>query len=829
MASTKFPYSGLSENQLAQSRAQYGYNRVEEPRTNKIVEFLKSVWDEPMVMLLVVASTLYFILGETTEGTFLAVATLLVFSISYWQEQRSRKALEALEKLSRPNSKVIRDGVETEIPGDEVAVGDLLIVEEGSVIAADGDIIQANDFSVNESALTGESVAVDKNVDTENRSVYQGTFVVSGSAIVEVRHIGAHTELGRIGARLKEVKTEKSPLQLQIQRFVKRMALTGIAIFLLICIVRIAVTGLFIQSLLEALTIAMSILPEEIPVAFAAFMALGAWRLGQLGIIVKQSATVETLGSASVICVDKTGTLTRNEMAVHRVYVHETRKTVDRTGISQAAEVITMAMWASEPQPFDTMEQEIHRIYGAITAHDQRSEFSLVHEYPLGGRPPLMTHVFQNNQAQRIIAAKGAPEAIVRQSVLSDREKEEVLRALDALTAQGYRVLGVGQVTNTDVLPEKQESFSFRFLGFVAFFDPPKDNVQSVLKKFYEAGVSVRIITGDNERTTAVIAREIGFRGGDHTITGDELMKLPADQFDILVRKTYIFARMFPEAKLRIIESLKRQGFVVGMTGDGINDGPALKAAHIGIAMGKGTEVAKDAAALVLNDDNLEKMVDAIAMGRKIYNNLKKGIQYIIAVHTPIILIVFVPLTLGWMYGSLLTPVHVIFLELVMGPTCSVVFENEPLEANLMRLKPRSPGVSLFSLKELLICLIQGLAITVGLIVIYQYAASQLYATGEARAMIFITLMAANIFLTLVNRSYHYSVFRTMRNHNPLVPLVIGISIALIAVVFAVPALRDLFDVSVLAFRDIVWCIATAAITVLWIEVVKFFRARKTI
>lgn len=828
MASTKFPYPGLSESQLAQSRAQYGYNRVEELKPNRIVEFLKSVWDEPMVMLLVVASTLYFILGETTEGSFLAVATLLVFSISYWQEQRSRKALDALKKLSRPNSKVIRDGVETEIPGDEVAVGDLLIAEEGSLIAADGDIIQSNDFSVNESALTGESVAVEKSVDTDNRSVYQGTFVVSGSAIIEVRHIGVHTALGRIGSSLKEVKAEKSPLQMQIQSFVKRMALTGIAIFLLICVVRIAVTGLVIQSLLEALTIAMSIIPEEIPVAFATFMALGAWRLGQLGIIVKKSTTVETLGSASVICVDKTGTLTKNEMVVHRVYVHETRKTVDRNAMSHAAEVITMAMWASETQPFDTMEQEIHRIYGATTAHDQRTEFSLVHEYPLGGRPPMMTHVFQNSQKQRIIAAKGAPEAIVRQSVLSDNDKAEVLRALDVLTAQGYRVLGVGQVMNTDVLPEKQEAFSFRFLGFIAFFDPPKENVRSVLEKFYEAGVSVRIITGDNERTTAVVAREIGFRGGDHTIIGEELVKLSGDKFDDVVRSTYIFARMFPEAKLKIIESLKRQGFVVGMTGDGINDGPALKAAHIGIAMGKGTEVAKDAAALVLNDDNLEKMVDAIAMGRKIYNNLKKGIQYIIAVHTPIILIVFVPLTLGWMYGSLLTPVHVIFLELIMGPTCSVVYENEPLESNLMQLKPRSPGISLFSLKELLICLIQGLAITVGLFAVYQYAASQHYAAGEARAMIFITLMTANIFLTLVNRSYHYSLFRTIRNPNPLVPLVIGVSLSLVGVVFAVPAMRNLFDVSVLPFKDVAWCVATAAITVLWIEVVKLFRARKT-
>ena len=440
----------------------------------------------------------------------------------------------------------------------------------------------------------------------------------------------------------------------------------------------------------------------------------------------------------------------------------------------------------------------------------------------------MMTHVFENIYGNRIIAAKGAPEAIMAVSGLNKAETILVEDAVKALAKEGYRVLGVGETSfEGSDFPAEQQSLKFKFRGLVAFYDPPKKNIHSVLESFYTAGISVKIVTGDNAATTAAIARQIGFIGYDKTITGDELMKLDDDELKEKVINTQIFTRMFPDAKLRIINALKANNEIVAMTGDGVNDGPALKAAHIGIAMGKkGTEIAKQAASLILVEDDLSKMVDAVAMGRKIYSNLKKAIRYIISIHIPIILTVFVPLALGWIYPNIFSPIHIIFLELIMGPTCSIIYENEPMEKNTMQQKPRAFSTTFFNWKELATSIVQGLMITAGTLITYQLAVSSGYSETLTRAMVFTVLITANIFLTLVNRSFYYSVFSTIRYKNNMVLIIVGITLLVAGLLLYLEPLADFFLFEKLNLLQLITCVAIGLVSVIWFEGVKWWKRR---
>lgn len=833
MSVDNFNIKGLTDEQVLESRKKYGYNKLEYKKENGFIDALKSLVKEPMVLLLFVAASIYFVSGNIGDGIFLALAIVLVGSISLFQDSRSRNALQRLKIFYQPNCKIIRNSTVSEIKSEDLVVGDSLIVEEGAIITADGIIIHSNDFSVNESLLTGESFPVYKDSAKEDNLIYSGTTVVSGLAIATITKIGNVTELGKIGKSLESIKEEKTPLELQISNFIKKMVFSGTIVFLIVWAINYIQSYNVLDGLLKALTLAMSILPEEIPIAFVTFMALGAWRLMKMGIVVKQMKTVETLGSATVICIDKTGTITENKMSLAKVYAlnSNTISNPDHSLNTDEKKLLRLSMWASEPIPFDPMEVALHNAYTKLIDVDERANYHMIHEYPLGGKPPMMTHVFENDMGIRTIAAKGAPEALMNVSDLSTKEKQQIENVIESLSNDGYRVLGVGNSSfvGSD-FPDIQQDFRFEFNGLIAFYDPPKKNIQKVLEDFYSAGISIKIITGDNATTTAAIAKQIGFKGHEMSLTGDELMKLQDIELQKKVITTHIYTRMFPEAKLKIINALKAKNEIVAMTGDGVNDGPALKAAHIGIAMGKkGTEIAKQAASLILLEDDLSKMVDAIAMGRKIYANLKKAIQYIISIHIPIILVVFIPLALGWIYPNIFSPVHVILLELIMGPTCSIIYENEPLEKNTMIQKPRQFTTSFFNWKELTTSIIQGLAITVGALIIYQYAVFHGFSESITRTMVFTVLITANIFLTLVNRSFYYSIFATLRYKNNLVLLIILITITISVLLLFVKPVTRFFQFDTLNLSQLFISIGTGFLFVIWYEIIKLQKRIKDI
>lgn len=825
-----FPFQGLSNSEVVSRQKK---KSKAEPSQSEFLIILKETVLEPVFILLIASAAIYLLLGEYSEAIFLLSAVLLVSTISFFQTFRSRKALSLLEVLTAEKTKVIRDGEIKEIKSEEIVNGDFLISDEGSLIAADGTIVHCNDFAVNESALTGESFSVTKSTEKGNNEVFQGTLAVSGLAVYEVSASGSESRVAQLAALSKTIKTEKAPLYKQILSFVKSMTLIGLFCFLLVLGINFYQSGKFLESMLSALTLAMSILPEEIPVAFTTFMALGAWKLSQTGILVKELNTVETLGASTVICIDKTGTITENRMELVAIYSFKTNKTLNNQDIRAQKllpKVIEFGMWASEPVPFDPMEIALHDIYKQLASKDDRPAYSMVHEYPLGGKPPMMTHIFENQEGKRIIASKGAVEQILLVSGLNDTEKENINQKVREFALQGYRVLGVANSDfSGDKFPKNQQDFSFTFLGLLAFYDPPKKNIENVFKQFYQAGIAVKIITGDNALTTSAIAKQCGFRDAENTLDGEDLIHMSDEELLKVADKINIYTRMFPEAKLKIIEILKQKGHVVAMTGDGVNDSLALKSAHIGIAMGKkGSEVARQAASLVLIDDDLSHMVEAIAIGRRIYENLKKAIQYIISIHIPIILIVTIPLILFWKYTNIFSPVHVIFLELIMGPTCSIIFENEPIEANSMNKAPRQLSSSFFSLTELSLSIIQGLAITAACLGLGYFYMEKGNSIAEVRTIIYSTLILSNIFLTLANRSFYYSVLTTMRYKNALIPLILSVSLLILLLSIYYPPLQNIFQFVQLQFSTLMNCLITAFIGAMWIELFKFIKRRKS-
>ncbi|MBP6828196.1 MAG: HAD-IC family P-type ATPase, partial [Saprospiraceae bacterium] len=708
--------TGLSPAEVTESRNRHGSNQLYVRPKRHLWHMLKEVVTEPIFLLLVLACSLYFAIGDLSEAWLMVASVVFVILIEIVQEFRSEKALSALREFSQPRAVVIREGRRMEVPVEEIVVGDLVAMSEGERVAADGVLVQQSDLSVDEAILTGESLPVNKTVSEGENLLYQGTTVASGLGVAHIRSVGAQTEFGKLGKSIESIESDPTPLQRQISRFVKQMLIAGLVAFLVVFGINYFYADSFLSALLFSLAFALALVPEEIPVAFTTFMALGAYRMTKQQVLVKQPKTVESLGAATVICLDKTGTITENRMSVAEV-----------SDFSGRGRTLEYAMWASEPLPFDAMEKAIHEAYEKETTADIRAAFNMVHEYPLSGVPPMMTHVYQNTAGERIIATKGAVERVVRVCKLTPAEQEKVMKQTMDMAGKGFRVLGVASASHDgEPYPAEQDDFLWHFEGLVALYDPPKKNIRQVIGQFYDAHISVKMITGDYPETALNIARESGIRVDAPALTGEAVMEMPPAQLQEASARTTVFARMFPDAKLRVVEALKANGEVVAMTGDGVNDGPALKAAQVGIAMGlRGTEIAKGAASMVLLDDDLAHMVKAVKTGRRIYNNLRKAIRYIISIHLPIVLVVLLPLLFGWPYLHMLMPIHVIFLELIMDPTCAVAFENEPAEANVLHKPPRTTSKNLFSWPELSMSLVQGLAITAGIFAMYHYAVGQ--------------------------------------------------------------------------------------------------------
>jgi len=814
---------GLSNQEVPYLQKQYGKNIFSTGKQHRFFHIIKDIFREPMFIMLVVACSLYFILGQIGEGIMMAVAMAIVTAISLYQEVKSSRALESLKQFTEPRITVIREGIEQLISNDELVPGDIMMIEEGMKIPADAIVLQSNDLSLNESIITGESLPVEKNERSDNNILFQGTTINSGQCIAQVTATGNNTALGKIGKAVTGYAAPKTLLQLQINKFVRRLALFGLIAFVIIMVVNYLHYHEFVTSLLFALTLAMSAAPEEIPVAFSSFMALGAYKMSKLGIISRQPQVIQNLGAVTVLCLDKTGTITENKMQVKTIYNYKTDSLIDIENkmVSQIQNVLLYAVLASESSPFDPMEKAIWETYFQNNGKEH-DDLKMIYEYPLEGKPPMMTHIYQGEN--KIIAAgKGGAERILTVCKIDEATAKKIFRIVQDLASKGYRVLGVASaIHGNTTMPDKQDDFNWQFEGLVALYDPPKRNINNVLKKIYDAKINVKLITGDYVETAINIGSQAGILNPLECYTGNEVMNMKEDELLRAVTKTNIFARMFPDAKLKVIDALKANGEIVAMTGDGVNDGPALKSADIGIAMGKkGTETAKQASDLVLTDDNLEKIVTAISEGRKIYNNLVKAVRYIISIHIPIILTAALPVILGWTYPNIFTPIHVIFLELIMGPTCSIFFEKEPVEENIMLVAPRSRRAGLFATDELLISIVLGLTITAGVLALYYIFMNNGHSIEETRTMVFTTLILSNIFLTFSGRSFTQTMYYTNKYKNSLVPVILIVSVIFLLVLHFVYPVRNLFQLTSITFLEFLVCFGTAFVSVMWFEVYK--------
>jgi Ca2+-transporting ATPase len=813
---------GLSENEIPRLIEQYGKNSYQPEKPGRLGHILAGIIREPMFILLAIACAIYFILGQPTEGFMMAVAICFVTAVSLFQEARSTRALQALKQYTEPKVTVIRGGITKNISPVELVPGDLVILEEGNKVPADATILQENDLSVNESIITGESLPVEKHDATGHNLIYQGTTINSGKCYASITATGNNTILGKLGKTVDAIAVPKTELQKQINRFVRQLAIFGISAFLLIWIINYLKIGLPVQSLLFALTLAMAAVPEEIPVAFSSFMALGAWQMSRLGIITRQPQIIENLGAVNVICLDKTGTITENKMSLKSIYDFDKNSLIEAGEALKNSEVLRFALLASEQEPFDAMEKAIEEAYRIYHGRFHEDLPLKVYEYPLQGTPPMMTHVFADKEGY-LVAGKGAPERIIEICKLKDNAAERVIQHARVQAQKGYRVIGIASGIHTAMeFPASQDAFNWKFEGLLCLYDPPRQNMSHVLNQFYNAHIEIKLLTGDFPETALNISQQVGITGLLKYVTGEQVLVMQTEELKKTVEEINLFVRMFPEAKQRVVNALRSNGHIVAMTGDGVNDAPALRSADIGIALGKkGADMARQAADLIITDDDPEKVVEAIKQGRKIFGNLKKAIRYIISIHIPIILTASIPVVLGWKYPNIFTPVHIIFLELIMGPTCSVFFEREPVEDQIMLQPPRKRSINLFGRDELLISIVQGLVIAIAVLLLYYFSMYLGDSISKTRTMVFTTLIISNILLTFTNRSFSENFIRTIRYKNNLAPWILLISLAFLAALHFVPAIREIFGLEMIPFTRFLLCAGVAFISVAWFEVYK--------
>lgn len=930
-------YRGLTENEAAEKIQTEGYNELPSSKPRSLFTIGLEVVKEPMFLLLVASGTLYLILGDLHEGLLLLCFVFVIMGIEFYQEKKTENALNALKDMASPRALVIRNGMERRIPGREVATGDVFVLQEGDRVPADAVVLYSVNMLADESLLTGESVPVRKSewdsfaantdINTNNIDkssippggddlpfVYSGSMIVQGNGVLRATATGINTELGKIGKALSDVKEEPTRLKTEMGLLVRRLATIGILLCTLLVVVYTITRGDLLNGFLAGITLAMAMLPEEFPVVLTVFLAIGAWRMSKHHVLTRKPAAVETLGSATVLCTDKTGTLTQNRMAVASLYNGTDFHDVVKNGSFPEPfhEIIEFGVLSSQINPFDPMEKAIKEMendYLLNTEHIH-TDWQMVKEYPLSKTLLAMSRVFINvginssvsddtdsvpdsvdsvmHGKEQTIAAKGAPEAIFDLCHLTEPTKAKYAEATAKMAASGLRVLGVakavvdspdrmGKTINKDMqfsltsaissreshipadrksdlqttrnidmattiesdtgirklsedqhaLPGDQHEFDFKFVGLIGLSDPIRVNVPEAVKECYKAGIRVIMITGDYPVTAQNIAQEIGLKNHDSSINGDDLISMSEETLCEKIKYVNVFARVVPEQKLKIVNALRQNGEIVAMTGDGVNDAPALKAADIGIAMGeKGTDVARESSSLVLMDDNFASIVGAIRMGRRIFDNLQKALGYIFAIHVPIAGLSLMPIFFKDL-PLILWPVHIVFLELIIDPACSIIFEAEQEESNVMTRPPRQIDQPFFGMDKIMMSCTQGVSVLIIVLLVYALGLHSGYVEKEVRALTFTTLIASNIAVILSNRSWTLNIFQILLTPNKTVKWVVGGAVFFLILTLNVPLFLELFKFERIDFLEALFCTAAGCSSIIWFEIYKCVKLKK--
>ena len=796
--------SGLTREEALARLEGDGFNELPSAKPRRLWAIAWEVVREPMFLLLIGASTIYLVLGDIREALVLFASVFVVMGITFYQERKTERALEALRELASPRAQVWRDGEWQFVPGREVVVGDLVRVKEGDRVPADAALLRSSNVMADESLLTGESVPVRKRASEGEPAaarpggddlpyVFSGTLLTQGQGLARVVATGVRTEIGKIGKALQTLVPELSMIQRETRRAVLVFAAIGMALCVLVTVLYGLMRRDWLNGLLAGITLAMANLPEEFPVVLTVFLALGAWRISQHGVLTRRAPAIETLGSTTVLCVDKTGTLTQNRMAVRCLWVPGANA-VDLQALEGEVlpDLIEFSVLASERQPFDPMEKAYHRLAQerAPAAVEKLGASTLAHSYPLSPVQLSVAHVWQPPGSDGyVVAAKGAPEAIAELCALDGAQRAAIHAQVAKMAGDGLRVLAVARgmlsrtPANTNPWPPSQSELRLQFVGLTGLADPIRATVPAALRECYSAGIRTVMITGDYPGTAAAIARQIGLADPEAVVTGPVLDAMTDAQLRDRVAQVNIFARVVPEQKLRLVQALKANGEIVAMTGDGVNDAPALKAAHIGVAMGKrGSDVAREAASLVLLDDDFASLVEAVKLGRRIFDNIQKAMCYILAVHVPTAGMALLPLLFGW--PLVFYPVHIVFLEFVIDPACSIAFEAEPPEHDVMRRPPRSATSRLFNGWIVATSVLQGVGVLVAVALLYAMVLEAGTPEPQARAMAFTAIVFGNVGLILAPRSRQATLLETLRRPNPalwwiLVGTLLGLAFAL--------------------------------------------------
>jgi len=834
---------GLSANDAAEKMQKEGYNELPSSKPRNAFQIAFGVVKEPMFILLVVCGTLYMILGDIKEGIMLLGFVFLVMGIEFFQEKKTEKALDALKDLASPRALVIRDGETKRIPGREVVTGDFVVLQEGDRVPADALVINSVNLMADESLLTGEPVPVRKREWKEEDNsfipggddipvVYSGSMIVQGNGLVKVIATALNTEIGKIGKALDSVKEEPTRLKREMGILVKRLVIIGIILSILVITIYTITRGDLLKGTLAGISLAMAMLPEEFPVVLTIFLALGAWRISKKSVLTRNPAAIEALGSATVLCTDKTGTLTQNKMTVVRLFngIDFYNVVSDGAFPEPFHTIIEYAILSSRVNPFDPMERAI------INAGDQflknsehlHTNWLMEKEYPLSKDLLAMSRVFSHTGTKaKVIAVKGSPEAIFDLCHLSKEKISSYDKAVDEIASEGLRVLGVARADiKSGGLPSAQHDFDFEFVGLIGLADPVRKNVPDAIKECYKAGIRVIMITGDYPITATNIGKEIGIENPELCITGSELKEMSEDELCERIKTVNIFARVVPEQKLKIVNALKKNKEIVAMTGDGINDAPAMKASNIGIAMGeKGTDVAREASSMVLMDDNFGSIVGAVKMGRKIFDNLQKALGYIFAIHVPIAGLSLIPVFFAHL-PLILWPAHIVFLELIIDPACSMIFEAEKEEKNVMSRPPNDINEPFFSTKKILLSCTQGLGILIVSLLVYFIALKMGYSEKGVRTLTFVTLIISNIAVIFSNRSWTSGFFKILTTRNKAVTWIVGGAIVFLILVLKIPFLMDLFQFENIGLIELLICVAAGFSTIIWFEIYKQINKR---